>query len=244
MPASAVVYFHADKFFAVQASGERSIIARLFGSSLDLPALCSAMLFAAYASLVEKNYVRLKVAAVTPTGPLIFPIPAQWVKLLLEPLSLFHEAQSSLEGMLMERAHGRSLTSETTQRLIAELIDWPFMSGRSSQAEPQTWDRYYAEALTGIVRRSFPGAQPPLTLAQQTEAMLNNFFQQHEQEATYLSHEISLIIHYIASQQDAQLVQRYMLLAPNAENPLNFHPSALYDEEFWRTLARYSRRQI
>src|SRR5712692_7180518 len=57
-PHSAAIYFYAEEFFTVRASGERSLIARLFGSSLELYSLCSAMLFAAYASLAEHQMAR------------------------------------------------------------------------------------------------------------------------------------------------------------------------------------------
>ncbi|MBI1802308.1 MAG: hypothetical protein HYR71_11845 [Chloroflexi bacterium] len=246
-PDSVVVYREAERFFAVQVSGARSMLAQLFGSQLSLESLCSAMLFTAYAALVEDSFVRLKVAAVTPTAPLIFPIPAHWVKLILEPLSLYRGAPSSPEAMLMGRTQGR-LTSEVTQTLIADLIDWPYLAmhgnKRASQAEPQTWDRHYADALTDTVRRNFLSVPVLDGDGDRTEARLKHFCQQHEQVATYLSHEISLIIGWIASQQDPQVRQRSALLAPQAKNPLDFSTGALTHQDYWDTLASYSHRQM
>ncbi len=233
LPASAVAYFLAEEFFVVRASGERSLIARLFGTMLDWSSLCSALLFSAYAALVMEGHARLDVAAVTPTGALVFPIRAQWIKLIFEPLRL-HREQQSLEGMLMARANAR-LTTFATQQLIADLIGWQYaMNADSSQA---SWNRHYADALTTVVRRT--RTRPTSADLVRVETLLKDFYQQHKSVATYLSHEVSLIVQWIAAQQDAQLLQRQQLLAPNEDNPLIFSPLALEDEEYWHRVAQY-----
>jgi hypothetical protein len=247
LPDSAVIFFHAEEFFAVRASGERSLIARLFGSALDLHSLCTAMLFTAYASLVENGFAQLQVAAVTPTGAIIFPIPAQWIKLIFEQRSLYPSEQESIEGMLTARMNGR-LSSSATQQLIADLIDWQGAPATAS-ARPQTnslqlGNRHYAEALCAVIRKAHPNGRASTRAAvEKTETMLQHFYQQHRQVATYLSHEISLIMHWVAARQDAQLQQRHHLIEPNAPSLLIFAPASLYEDEFWRTIARYASRQ-
>lgn len=246
LPHSAIIYFHAPEFFAVRVSGERSIIARLFGSSLELPSLCSAMLFTAYASLIENGFAKLQVAAVTPTSAIIFPIPAQWIKLIFEMVSLYKDPTPTIESMLMQRATSR-LSSSATQQLIADLIGWqgpPTQSAAQQQThELFQWNRHYAEALTATIRQQYPtGRVSARGAVEKTEAMLTHFCQQHRHVATYLSHEISLIMRWIASKQDPQLQQRYHLLMPNAPNILHLSPAVLYDEEYWRTIAQHAQR--
>lgn len=249
LPYSAVIFYHAEDFFAVHASGERSIIARLFGSALELPSLCSAMLFSAYAALVEHGLARLQVAAVTPTGQLIFPIPAQWIKLIFETLSLHPSQPTSLEGMLMARAKGR-VSSNATQQLIADLTEWHSVTaaigGRDQLMESPiwTWNRHYAEAITAVVRQYYPnGRSSSRATVEKTEALLRQFYQNHKQMATYLSHEISLIVNWISSKQDPTIQQRYQLTVSHAPNLLHVSPTNLYDAEYWRTIAQYARRQ-
>lgn len=248
MPHSAIIFFNVQRFFKVSASGERSLIARLFGSTLNLETLCSAMLFTAYVSLVSKNLIRMRVAAATMTGPIIFPIGTPWVKLLSEPLSLYRDKQHSLEGLLMEHLKGRALTSDATQRLIADGIDWlhQFSPPRDTPPPPpQSWDRHYADVLTAPARQYKPVAHElSSTALEQTEALLKQFYAQDEKVATYLSHEINLIMHWLSAQIDEQVRQRYNLLPPKKTNPLSLAQTDFYDERYWQTLNAYARRNF
>ena len=248
LPASALVYFRAEQFFRVQPSGERSIIARMFGSTLTLPALCSAMLFTAYVSNVTKHLIRLRVAAAVTTGPLTFPIHAQWVRLLSEPLGLYRDHQETLEGMIMEHLRGRGLTSDATQRMIADLIDWPHPLSqlkRAKPAPPQTWDRHYADMLTAPARRYASAAQQaPAEAVAQTEKILRQFCQQDAKVAEYLSHEVNVIVQWLSTQQDEQVRQRLRLLYPQGTNPLDLSLSNLYDDKYWNLLTSYTRREF
>jgi hypothetical protein len=132
--------------------------------------------------------------------------------------------------------------------LVADGIDWPhqFSAQRAvSTPPPQTWDRHYADVLTTPARQYKAVAHElPPTAIEQTEALLKQFYNQDEKAATYLSHEINLIMHWLSSKIDEQIKQRHSLLTPKMTNPLNLTQSDLYDERYWRALNRYARREF
>ncbi|MFQ6014822.1 MAG: hypothetical protein ACE5NP_05205 [Anaerolineae bacterium] len=255
LPASVVVYHCAEQFFNVEASGRRSAIARLFGSSLNLASLSSALLFAAYAYLQEKGYVLLEIAAATPAPIRIFPpfdrlrapLQSEWIKILFSPTSLWHGPPRCLERMLHDRAS--RLTAEVTQRLIADLIGWPYLRHEveleSEKSEEfgqghRPWKSHYAQALTSVIRQEYSAPLPEPKMAyHEVEALLEAFCARTPQVATSLNHEITFIINWISAKQDVLLAGAELGERPGRyEHTPGELPQMLFNEHFWARLGR------
>ncbi|MBN1978991.1 MAG: hypothetical protein JW918_16445 [Anaerolineae bacterium] len=184
--ASAVVIAHIDDFF-YRSEGHQAVLAKLLGSAGEPRVISAAVIFSAYAYLVQKGYCAVRVKSGDEGESLT----------AIARLRIW-DGQRSVEGALAERTGRAFTTREVTEKTLRELMAFRVMSvstgslrAPKKRAAPE---RSVFAAIDTMVRVTALPDHDPVDACRATYRLLTAFVDQDPARAHLLASETMFIL--------------------------------------------------